>query len=561
MSFTVSGVLDEIVPLLAVPAQEKELEFVCHVDANVPDALEGQVACLQKLLTIVVARAVEQAARGHVALRIRCPDPTREWAGLRFEVRHTRGFLRSDRPDEAPWPDFARVRELAGLIGGQIDPPQSQGEESLLAFTARFGLGAAKPTLATAPVEPPTALVVDDSTASREAIQCALESLGCSTEGVEGVGEAWEAILSRGSRSFGIVLLDDCLRDGPSLDLVDRVRRNPLLAATRFVMMVPLVRMAAARGWASTCVSGVVAKPVRTAHLRQVLTEVTGGAKVALDVPSSPVSTRPGPATRRARRVLVAEDNPVSQLVVSSLLRRLGCTVTVVSNGEEVLARLKKHAYDLVLLDCQMPLLNGFETARQIRKGGASPASTSIPLVALTAMESEGDREKCLQSGMNDCLTKPVRTQQLLAVLEQHATAQPTRMPVCPPADPGPATPDPVFDRDGFRERTLGDARFARQVLCTMLKRTPGQCRSLQEAVARGRDAEALDLAHTIHGAAAQIGALALMRVARGLESCLRAGNLDAAPPLVESLVAEYARLSAVLHAEVEALSDPTGAS
>ena len=229
----------------------------------------------------------------------------------------------------------------------------------------------------------------------------------------------------------------------------------------------------------------------------------------------------------RRARILVVEDNAVNQLVAVKLLEKLGCRADVAGNGNEALVALRRIPYDLVLMDCQMPEMDGFEAARSIRSGGAGQSRVRTPIIAMTARAMEGDREKCLGAGMDDYIPKPVDPLVLARVLKKRLDRQ--TVAAANDLPPTPALSDdpdaPVFDRKALDDRLMGDADVIAHILDVFLEDTPRRIEALKGCAARADLEGAGREAHSIKGAAAGIGGEALRRAAFEIEQAGRGGD------------------------------------
>jgi CheY-like chemotaxis protein len=266
----------------------------------------------------------------------------------------------------------------------------------------------------------------------------------------------------------------------------------------------------------------VLTKPVKRSALLQCLQETLGAARTA---PLHKIS--PQDEVFRGRRVLVAEDNAVNQKLVCCLLEKLGAIVTVADTGQEAIDQLAAARFDVVLMDCQMPVLDGYEATRSIRAGAAGPAAMTMPIIALTAHALTGDRERCLAAGMNEYLTKPLDPSLLRATLE--ALLCPRALQAAPPAYVAFAADAPaVFDERALRERIGDDGAFFDELLGVFVSTIDDEVVALLTAVTRDDAAAVRTHAHTIKGAAGNVTAAALASAAAALETSACTGVVSA---------------------------------
>ena len=287
-----------------------------------------------------------------------------------------------------------------------------------------------------------------------------------------------------------------------------------------------------------------LAKPVRRADLLGSLRD---------SVPAAPVPTPPRPIQKRLRpmfRILLADDNTTNQQVAVGLLKKLGLRVDAVANGQEAIQALTSLPYDLVLMDVQMPELDGLAATRQIRNPESAVRNHGIPIIAMTAYAMQGDREKCLAAGMNDYLAKPVSPQALVAVLDQWLPKEPTArtIPTPPPMEvtlcPSPPQPEvQVFDRANLLERLMGDEPLARLITTGFLEDIPRQIEVLRGFLETGDDAGVARQVHTIKGASANVSGKPLCALAADMELAAHAGDLDAVRAHMLELQTQFDRL------------------
>jgi CheY-like chemotaxis protein/HPt (histidine-containing phosphotransfer) domain-containing protein len=290
--------------------------------------------------------------------------------------------------------------------------------------------------------------------------------------------------------------------------------------------------------------SGYLVKPVREGKLRDMLCLILNSKTEPADSPEKMILTSHSfPAHRR--RILIAEDNVTNQLVALKLLEKLGYRADVAANGEEAITALQSIPYDLVLMDCQMPEMDGFEATRLIRRGEAGTARASIPIIAMTARAMQGDREKCLEAGMNDYMSKPVDPAALAKALDRWLTRRPDNAydQAAAGKEAAGEPPLPIFDKDGLNDRLMGDQQLVEEIVSIFLEDTPRRIETLKAYVAAGNATSAGDQAHAIKGAAASIGGEMLRAVAFEMEKAGRAGDVEKVKAIVPLLERGFEQL------------------
>jgi CheY-like chemotaxis protein len=288
--------------------------------------------------------------------------------------------------------------------------------------------------------------------------------------------------------------------------------------------------------------SAYLSKPVKQSQLYDCLVSVLGQGKLPREVPSKEVITRHSVAETRRRkiRILVAEDNPVNQIVAVKCLEKFGYRADAVANGLEAIRALETTTYDLVLMDVQMPEMDGFEATKKIRDPSSAVRNHAIPIVAMTANAMKGDRERCLEVGMDDYVSKPVKSAELAEKIEKRLSSS---VPVAPKPAPRPSPADrKVFDKSVLIEILEGDEDLCAQILGLFLEETSGQLKSLKEALDREDPLSLERQAHSLKGASANVGACRFRDSAARLEEIGRGKRLEGARGLIEELEEEFER-------------------
>ncbi len=418
---------DDVARLMGQRARSKGLELTCHVAADVPRNLVGDPGRLRQVLLNLVGNAIKFTEKGDVAIRVSAQHVTDAQAVIRVEVADTgigiapdaqaRLFEAFTQADASTTRRFggtglglAISRRTIDLLGGNIGVESAPGVGTLFWFTVPCArAGAAPASAATGALEGTRVLVVDDSQASRAMLEQTLMDAGLTVQVARSTEDALTAI---GDGPWPhVAIIDEGLATGEGPSLAERLRaRAPHPVAVLFLS----ARLASS----ATLAEGAarLLKPVRRTELLAALERI--GRPAVHDVVPVPAVRSLAPRGGTAARVLVAEDNPVNQRVARLMLERYGCVVDVVENGELAIAAVAAQEYDLVLMDCQMPIVDGFEATRRIRALG-EPAS-AVVVVALTANALSGDRDRCLAAGMNDYLAKPVRREALTALLAKY---------------------------------------------------------------------------------------------------------------------------------------------
>ena len=574
MPFDLRVTLEDTAELLYPRAAEKGLELVCLVDPAVPQELSGDPGRLRQLILNLAGNAIKFTEQGEVSIRVNLETSHADEVLLRFEIWDTGIGIPAERLDAIFSPftqgedsttrrfggtglGLAICRQLVNLMGGSIGVESVLGKGSTFWFTV--GLhhvpqqAAATPHFA--PIDGLQVLVVDDNATSRMLLITLLDSWGCrydtAADGFTALGMLDEA--QANGQPFNIALVDYNMPAMDGLTLAHRIRQNPLHNAVRLVMLTSLGNRGDATQLKQAGYVAYLTKPVRQQQLHDCLALLAGG----ISDPQQPATfiTRHTlrEAHNHAARILVAEDNPVNQTVAAALLKKLGYRADLVANGHEALEALSRTAYDLVLMDCQMPHLDGFEATRQIRDPASTVLRHDLPVIAMTANALTGDRERCLEAGMNDYLAKPVKPEALDKML---ATWLHTGDVPAPAGEPPPeiaqapaATPDelPVYDARELQERLGENPELIREIFAMARQDLPVRLVQLQQAIAQDKRDAIIGGIHSIKGMAGNLAAPRLHQLATDLHR--RAASLEAAElqAVLPQLQEEAERLLAVL--------------
>lgn len=426
IDFDLRSIVEDALDLLGERASQKGLELVGLVDARVPSMVGGDPRRLRQVLLNLLSNAVKFTDSGEVVLRAAVVEDDNSCALLRFEVRDTgvgippeaqaklfQSFSQADSSTTRRYGGtglgLAICKQLVELLGGRIGLRSSPGQGSAFWFTLPLTPSAK------AGAEPEAAdlrgfrvLVVDDNEGSRELLGLLLNEFRAGVHAVALPQEGLESLRNGGC--YDLALIDCNLPELEGLRLALDGRNIPI------IVLVPLSERARLSATGESRYAGYISKPVRRAQLRRTVRAALGlqSGSLATSFPSEPAARK-----HTGLRVLLAEDNLVNQKVAVRLLERQGADVSVVGNGVDAVEAVFRGVYDLLLMDCEMPRMDGFQATREIRRREDPRRRT--PIVAMTASAMPGDRERCLEAGMNDYLTKPVDLEALSRVLDQWA--------------------------------------------------------------------------------------------------------------------------------------------
>jgi PAS domain S-box-containing protein len=575
LDFDLRTVLDAFATPLALRACNKGLEFICAAAPDVPTEVRGDSGRLLQILNNLAGNAVKFTGQGEVAVQASLVTESEADAMLRFTVRDTgigipaeqqpklfQKFTQADASTTRRYGGsglgLAIAKELAERMGGEIGLTSEAGVGSEFWFTVRLGKQmqregrlAPRTDLRGVPV-----LVVDDNATNREVLLVQLAAWGVRAEAApDGPTGLQTLTLAREAGApFRAALLD---RQMPGMDgtmLTQAIQADPMLRETRLLLLTSPDQRSDAKDIKSLGLSACLTKPVRPSELFDCLAAALADTAVAQPFPAR-FTPAPLPALRLGgARILVAEDNLVNQEVALHILRKLGLRADAVANGAEALAALATLPYDLVLMDMQMPEMDGLQATRLIRDPHSAVRYHEIPIIAMTANALQRDRERCLEAGMNGYVTKPVCPQALVEALntwlpretEANTESRPeTREGT---SAVGASEPEsPIFDRAGMLDRLMEDDELAATSIARFRDSMPRQIESLRSSLEAGDAAGVQLAAHSIKDAAAKVGGERLRRVAFELEQAAQAGDLGAAGGHLAELESQFDRLQEAL--------------
>ncbi len=568
VEFNLRDALGETLKTLAIRAHKKHLELSYWVQADVPDSLVGDPGRLRQLVVNLVGNAIKFTERGEVVVRAEVESQTSDTMRLHFVVSDT-GIGISGEEQRLIFEPFAQAdgsmtrrhggtglgltisKRLVELMGGRVWVESEPGHGSAFHFTANFGL-TETPAPGALPLEAATlenlpALVVDDNATNRQILEEMLTNWRMAPRAAD-EGRAALAAMEEAcgtGRAFRLVLLDVHMSDLDGFAVAEQIKRNPELAGAT-IMMLTSDRQ---RGDAARCqelgIAAYLTKPITQSELLDAILLALGQRPQV-----SPAVERvasPPPRTAKRLRILLAEDNLVNQGLAVRLLEKRGHVAVVTRNGREALEALEKSSFrgfDAVLMDVQMPETDGLEATVAIRAWEKAHEG-HIPIIAMTAHALKGDRERCLEAGMDGYVAKPIRAADLLGEVERCVPKAPVELPE--PVGAPQSAPGEVLDCAALLEHMEGDPELLAEMVGLFLQDCPQLLAALREALARG-DAGALRrAAHTLKGTVSNFAAPAATAAALRLERMGREGDLSQAAEGCAALETEIERLKPLL--------------
>ncbi len=545
----------EVLGSFAEAAQAKNLELACLIHHDVPSGLRGDPGRLRQVLTNLVGNAVKFTEKGEVVLRVNLMESSPDHASVRFEISDTgigiapelrprlfQSFVQADGSTTRRYGGtglgLAISKRLVGLMGGSIDVDSQTGRGSTFWFTARFERQPGE--AAAAPASIPRlagrrVLVVDDNATNRQILRQQLAHWGLRVSTVEDGPRALAGLRAAATSGgpFDLAVLDFKMPDMDGLALARAIKAEDQLRAVKLVLLTSFGQKGHGAEAAAAGISGYLTKPVDEADLHDCLAEILVGApaRPVLVTRHSLRESRP-PLTAR---VLVAEDNEVNQKVAVRILEKLGYRVDVADNGREAVEAVARTRYEAVLMDGQMPEMDGFEATAKIREREGNGRRT--PIVAMTASAMQGDREKCLAAGMDDYLAKPISPETMGTVLARWVPRGPVEFTAT--GDEEAVSPLDASILENLRAID-GDGALLVELIDTFHRIAPLRVAALNKASAKGSAATLERTAHSFLGSCANLGARFMADLCARLEQLGRAGSTLGARELIQSLEEEY---------------------
>ena len=588
--------MEESVRLLAERAAAKGIELLGNIAPDVCLGLRGDAGRVQQVLVNLLSNAVKFTSEGEVVLKVSRESDSPDGTEIRFEVTDT-GLGIPEEVQARLFQKFSQAtaetarkyggtglglaisKQLVELMGGTIGVESKPGKGSKFWFTVRFSKQTSKPGSRPANrdeldlLKGLRILIVDDNDSNRKFLADQIRSWNLRVETFGNPRDAFDRLREAASSgdSFGLVLLDQEMPDEDGLSFAGRVSSAPALFGTRIVLMAPFGCKFERETLRRSGVLEKVTKPVRQSMLFDILMNVMvgGGNGQDADVKSAVApSDSAGVAQESGIRILVAEDNDVNRKVVLGQLNRLGYSADAVVNGREAVEACVRSPYDLILMDCQMPEMDGYEATREIRNreaGGVFGTRTPLHIIAVTAHAMKGDREKCLNAGMDDYLTKPLKSAILQEALERWVAESKSRGGAGASKDPESADAEsgahsveepegsggePV-DLERLWEMGADDEEVVRELVDLYNTQAEELLASLKQAVGAGQAAEVKGFSHKLCGASATCGMNAIVPSLRELEEMGERGDLSGAQEALQTASREYTRIRDFLQKKV----------
>ena len=592
IDFNLRNTLENIAAGLALKAHEKELEIVCHIRPDVPTALIGDPARLRQIIINLTGNALKFTEEGEIVIRVEMVSETSDSVDLRFMVSDSGIGIPRNKLDSI-FKSFEQVdgsttrkyggtglglsisRQLVEMMGGKIyvespnilylqDVSETEpgklrrgGPGSTFHFTVHFDLSCAReispPRLEQHDLTGLPVLIVDDNYTNRLLLQEMVTGWGLipttAADGKQALELTWETFSS--GKPFPLILLDLQMPELDGFDVAKMIKSAPFGKDAKIIMLSSMGERGDAERCRKSGISGYLAKPVKQSDLLDAIM-LTMGLKAEEEM--KVITRHTVYEARESLNILLAEDNLVNQILTVKILKNRGHQVTLAANGREAVAAFQKDDFDLILMDIQMPEMDGFEATSTIRKlmyekRNREGQIAAIPIVAMTAHAMKGDREKCLAAGMDNYVSKPINPEELFRVIKEvvQTRNEQKKKSARNPEAHEPLSPK-TFDLDQAREATLDDEEIFQEITSLFLEGLPDHLDKIKKAIA-ANDAPALNqAAHSLKGSVGNFGAPKAYEKAYRFELLGNENKIEIAAEEFADLESAFAELAAEMN-------------
>jgi two-component system sensor histidine kinase/response regulator len=559
IAFGLRDAVEETIEVCAGRAREKGLELACIIETDVPAKVRSDPMRLRQVLINLVGNAIKFTESGEVVVRVKALDAT---GRLRFEVSDTgigiaehahadifNAFSQADsfttRKYGGTGLGLAICKQILTLMGGEIGLTSTAGGGSTFWFEIRLEPIAGSPRddadaeVAQLPrlnLAGVRALIVDDNANNRELLQQHLNSWDVEATAVDSGAAALAALNADGPLRFDLVLLDDRMPGLDGIEVAKILGQDARFANLRLIMLSSQ-ETGGENVECAKLFTALLMKPLRRSQLFSCLSAAMTGA-ASSPPPVEAAGALPDSTQRYAGpRILLVEDNPINLEVAVGMLESLGCTTDTADNGRMAIEAMNGGSFDAVLMDCQMPVMDGLTATAEIRRREVSTGKPRVPIIAVTANAMEGDRERCLAAGMDDFLSKPFTQQQLALLLKRWLVTRPT-------TDQSPRSDTvrpPLVDAGVLRNiAALTRPALLNSLIDLYLNHSPGLIAAVETAAAGMQTAALAEAVHTLKSSTANLGGARLAMAARECEVLLREGGIAQVGPLIARIRKEY---------------------
>jgi PAS domain S-box-containing protein len=564
IDFNLVVLVEDVCSLLAGRAHAKKLELNCFMPADIPKHWQGDPTRIRQVLTNLIGNAVKFTEQGEVSVTIKCSSDNAGLHDVRFEVRDTgvgiapeaQGYL--FQPFSQAESSTARrfggtglglsiSKTLVELMGGAIGLDSILGQGTCFWFSLPLTLNtAAKEYAPLVDIAGKRVLVVDDNATNRMILKHYLEHWGFCVgqvdSGREALDELNRAIL--GGEPYDLALLDMHMPEMDGLALAGIITKTPALAG------IPRILLSSGGliGDAERRALGLAQNLLKPARQSQLFDAISSALNASTQAISTKTKVETSVISYQGKTVLVAEDNKVNQKVIMGMLAKFQLLPEIADNGKLALDKLIENTYDITFMDCQMPVMDGYQATHELRRLEIARGTPHQTLIALTAHAIAGEREKCLAAGMDDYLTKPITQDRLAEILARWLNSQVSEAEQpTPPLESTAANAGSTWDKAAVLQCLAGDEELLKAIIAAFLEETPAQLVGLEKAYGQGELSALADVAHTLKGSLSYLSAESARACAARLEDAARSKKNEHYQQLTEILTTKVTELMASL--------------
>ncbi|MFH2092075.1 MAG: response regulator [Pseudomonadota bacterium] len=544
--------LHDISQIMATKAQEKNIEYICLIEENVPNFLKGDPTRLRQIILNLSGNAIKFVAKGEVLLRVSYIGEKDNTVSLRFEIIDTGIGIPKDKIGKL-FQSFSQVdasttrkyggtglgltisKQLAGLMGGDIGVKSEEGEGSNFWFTAWFEKQSgieAKTLKIPDKIKSLNCLVLDDTDSCRKAMTLHLSSFGCSVDSAQNTVMAMEKLMDakQSNRPFDTIFID---MEMPAVDgkkFAGQLVNNPGITKANLVLMTYTGKRLDQTTLKSIGFNAQIAKPVYRGHVLECLKDLYGlndikeavNTRFGIEEPEATLGE-----TIRTLKILLAEDNKMNQKVATNMLKKLGHTITIAENGKQAVELYSKGQFDLILMDGQMPVMDGLEATQTIRKMEQEQkgSHTHIPIIALTANAMKGDRERFIASGMDDFITKPIKRKDLEDAISNSSQPVAAEKPVVVQTREPVIIKDDIIDLDELIQTMNGDKNLVKECFDDFLNNHGPMLNNIRTGIDKSDNAQVKAALLTFRDSVKHLSCKMIMDAAFSLDRAHAANN------------------------------------
>ena len=550
--FNLGQMVGDIGTTMSFYSHRKHIQLICPATPLINQWVSADPGRIRQILTNLIGNAIKFTEHGEVAIFVNLIEETAEHKHFRFNIKDT-GIGITESQQKALFDKFSQAdtsttrkyggtglglsicKKLVELMDGEIGIESEVGHGSNFWFTLPLNKSDNTDTIPVynTEIKNERVLIVDDNQTNLDLMEQLHTIWGIPHTAVDGAAAAVTKMqeAAQANNPYTVAILDMHMPIVDGLDLCEQIKNIPEIAETKLIMASSHAQRGDAIKLKEAGFHGYITKPIQQSELFDVLLVVSG-----IKEANPELVTRHSikESVKIKAHVLVVEDNPTNQLVIEGLLRTIGVTVDLAGNGEEAIASLQNTSnHDLVFMDCQMPILDGYEATKKIRANQTSTINSDIPIIAMTANAMAGDKEKCIDAGMDDYLSKPIEPKSVIAMLKKWIpqTLDNPEASVDVADNVEIETEDDnelvVFDYDDMANRLMNDPDLMKSVAEVFYDDFIEQFNEMKTSAQNGSVEGVSDVSHQIKGAAANVGAKALSALALDIETAAKAGNID----------------------------------